>query len=115
MKKLKIALLSTAILVGVNHAALAAYSQGDLDTLRELSSANDTQALLAYIEANPQLLSGDTPLAEALRDFVDARSGGVIGRVFAPRVPNLANVPDLPDDVTSSAQVDFGSLGDFGS
>ena len=45
MKKLKIALLSTAILVGVNHAALAAYTQNDLNTLRELSNANDTQAV----------------------------------------------------------------------
>ena len=115
MNKLKIALLSTAILVGVNHASLAAYTQNDLNTLRELSNANDTKALLAYIEANPQLMAGDTPLAEALRDFVEARSGGFIGRVFAPRAPNMASVPDLPADASSSAQVDFGSLGDFGS
>lgn len=115
MKKLKIALLSTAILVGVNHASLAAYTQNDLDTLRELSETEDTQALLAFIRANPQLMAGETPLADALRDFVEARSGGFMGRIFAPRVPDMAKVPDLPDAASTSAQVDFGSLGDFGS
>lgn len=116
MNKLKIALLSTAILVGVNHASLAAYTQNDLDTLRELSDAKDTEALLAYIQANPQLMAGNTPLAEALREFVEARSNsGFMGRVFAPRAPNMAKVPDLPKGATSSAQVDFGSIGNFGS
>ena len=114
MEKLKVALLSTAILVGVNHASYAAYTQNDLDTLRELSDSRDTAALIAFIRANPQLLSGDDPLASALRDFVKGRSG-FLGGIFAARVPDLKNVLDLPSNAQTSAQVDFGSLGSFGS
>lgn len=114
MKKLKIALMSTAILIGVNHASMAAYTQSDLDTLRELTESRNTQALIRYIRANPQLTVGNDPLAAALRDFVESRSG-VLGGVFGASVPDLAGVPDLPSGVQSSAQVSFGSLGDFGS
>jgi len=114
MKKLKIALLTTALLMGVNHASYAAYTQNDLDTLRELSESRDTKALIAFINANPQLMTGNDPLAEALREFVSARSG-TFGGTFASKVPNLQKVPDLPSNAVNSAQVDFGSLGDFGS
>ena len=114
MKKLKIALLSTAMLMGVSHALHAEYTQNDLDTLREISETKDTKALLAFIRANPQLTKGNDPLAEVLRDFVQARNG-LLGGVFAARVPDLASVPDIPSDAATSAQVDFGSLGDFGS
>ena len=114
MNKLKLALLSTAILIGVNHASFAEYTQSELDTLRELSESKDTKALIAYIRANPQLTKGNDPLAEVLRDFVEARNG-LLGGIFAAKIPNLKNVPDIPSNVQTSAQVDFGSLGDFGS
>ena len=114
MKKLKLALLSTALLVGVNHMAYAAYTQSNLDTIRELSESSDTKALIRYINANPQLIQGNDPLAQALREFAEARSG-TLGGIFGPRAPNLASVPNLPSNVTSSAQVNFGSVSDFGS
>lgn len=114
MKKLKIALLSTALLIGVSHASYAEYTQKDLDTLRELSESKDKKALIAFIRANPQLLVGENPLAGSLREFVKAQNG-FLGGLFAARAPNLKNVPDLPEDAQTSSQVDFGSLGDFGS
>lgn len=114
MKKLKIALLSTALLMSVNHASQAAYTQNDLDTLRELSESDDTKALLAFIRANPDLLAGNDPLAKALKEFIEARDG-FMGGIFGPRAPKIQGIPNLQSNVTSSAQVDFGSLGDFGS
>ena len=113
MKKLKLALMSTAILIGVNHISYAAYTQTDLDRLNELTDKGNTQALIAYIQANPQLVEGADPLAVALREFFDKRRKP-FGKVFN-RVPNLSRVPDLPEGAQSSAQVSFGSLGSFGS
>ena len=69
---------------------------------------------MEYIRKNPQLMRGQDPLANALRDFVDSRNG-LLGGVFGARVPDIERVPDLPGSARSSAQVDFGSLGQFGS
>ncbi len=114
MKKLKIAVMSAAILIGVNHGSYAAYTQQDLDTLRELSESDNTKALLTFIRANPHLMKGENPMAKALRDFVKGRSG-FMGGIFSARAPDLTNVPDPSPSVETSVQVDFGSLGDFGS
>ena len=114
MKKLKIVLLSTALAVGLGQAAHAVYTQSDLVTLRDLVDSGNTQAVLAFIQANPELLAGSDPLADALRDFMTNREG-FVGRVFGPGVPSLAEVPDLPAGVSSDSVFETGSLSDFGS
>ena len=114
MKKLRIVLLSSALALGLGQAAHAVYSQDDLVELRSLVEAGDTQAILAYISANPQLVNGTDPLAEALREFVSSREG-LLGGIFGASVPNLADVPDLPPGVSSETQFASGFLSQFGS
>lgn len=114
MKKLKIVLLSSVLAVGLGQAAHAVYTQNDLVTLQDLVDTGNTQAVMAFIQANPNLLEGADPLAEALRDFVSSREG-FLGGVFGASMPSLENVPDLPAGVTSDVSFETGSLSDFGS
>ena len=114
MKKLKVAVLSSVLALGLGQAGHAVYSQDQLEVLRELIEDGDTQAILAFIQANPTLLEGEDPLAIALRDFIAMRET-VLGRIFGPAVPNIANVPDLPPGTTSETLFASGSLSDFGS
>ena len=114
MKKLKIVLLTSVLAVGLGQAAKATYTQDDLVTLRSLVDAGNTQGVLAFINANPQVMNGADPLADALRDFVASREG-FLGGVFGQNVPRLAEVPDLPAGTTSDDFFDSGSLSDFGS
>lgn len=113
MKKLKIVLLSSALALGLGQAAHAVYSQDQLDSLKALVEAQDTDAILAFIRANPEVMAGNDALADALQEFSRSREGFLSG-IFGARVPNLDFVPDLPDGVTSSAELS-GSLSDFGS
>ncbi len=113
MKKLKIVLLSSALALGLGQAAHAVYSQDQLDSLKALVEARDTDAILAFIRANPEVMAGNDALADALQEFSRSREGFLSG-IFGARVPNLDFVPDLPDGVTSSAELS-GSLSDFGS
>ncbi len=114
MKKLKIAVLSSVLALGLGQAGHAVYSQTELEILRDLIDEGDTEAILAFIAANPTLLDGDDPLALALRDFIEMRQT-VLGRIFGPALPNIENVPDLPPGTTSEILFASGSLSDFGS
>lgn len=114
MKKLKIALLSSVFTIGLGQAAHAVYVQDQLVTLRNLVNAGNADQIMAYINANPQLLDGTDPLAEALRDFVASRNT-FTGRLFGVRLPNLDQVPDLPPGVSSEVMLASGSLSEFGS
>ena len=114
MKKLKIALLSSVFALGLGQAAHAIYTQDQLEVLRSLIDQGDVQAILLYVEANPDLLNGEDPLAAALRDFVETR-GTVLGRLFGAPLPDLSTVPDIPPDTTSEVFLASGSLSDFGS
>ncbi|MCK0149320.1 hypothetical protein MWU54_04745 [Marivita sp. S6314] len=114
MKKLKIVLLSSVLAIGLGQAAHAVYSQDDLTTLQNLVEAGDTQGVLAFINANPEVMVGIDPLAEALREFVASREG-LFGGFFGPRVPEISGVPSLPDGVSSEDVFVSGSLSDFGS
>lgn len=114
MNKVKIALLSTALMLSMNQIAQAAYTQDQLDTLRTLTVSQDTEALMLFLKANPELMQGNDPLAIALRDFLAQRSTP-LGAIFGPNVPDIAEIPDLPEGVVTSAELDFGATGVFGS
>jgi hypothetical protein len=114
MKNLKIVLLSSVLAIGLGQAAHAVYTQDDLVTLKSLVEEGNTQGIMAFIQANPEIMDGSDPLAAALRDVVSSRDG-FLGGVFGPRVPSLADVPDLPEGVTSTEVFETGSLSDFGS
>lgn len=114
MKNLRIVLLSSVLAIGLGQTAHAVYTQDDLVTLKSFVEAGNTEAVLAFIQSNPSILEGTDPLADALRDFVSSREG-LLGGVFGQRVPNLANVPDLPSGLSSSDAFETGSLSDFGS
>lgn len=114
MKKLKIALLSSVLALGLGQAAHAVYTFEQLEVLRELVDQGDTQAILLYLQANPVLLDGEDPLAVILREFLAMRENP-LGRLFAPAVPDLTNVPNIPRGTTSEILLASGSLSDFGS
>jgi len=114
MKKLKIAILSSVLALGLGQVAHAVYTQDQLETLRGLIDQGDTRAILSYIEANPALLNGEDPLAMALRDFMNQRETPILG-LFAPRVPDIATVPNIPAGTNSAVLLASGSLSDFGS
>jgi hypothetical protein len=114
MKKLRIVLLSSVLAIGLGQTAHAVYTQDDLVTLKSIVESGNTQAVLAFIQANPDIMTGSDPLADALRDFVSSREG-LLGGVFGQRVPSLAEVPDLPNGVSSVDVFETGSLSDFGS
>jgi hypothetical protein len=120
MRNLRTILLSSVLALGLGQAAHAVYTQEDLTQLQSLVDAGDTAAILAFIEANPQLLVGMSPLAMELREFTESREG-FFGGLFGPSLPDLAGIPQLPPGTTSetffAANGDFlsGSLSDFGS
>jgi len=114
MKNLRIVLLSSVLAMGLGQTAHAVYTQDDLVTLKSLVESGNTQAVLAFVQANPQIMGGSDPLADALRDFVSSREG-FLGGLFGQRVPSLTEVPDLPSGVSSVDFFETGSLSDFGS
>ena len=114
MKKVKIALLSTAMLIGMNQLANANYTQEQIDTLFELSEADNTAGLISYINANPSLLQGDDALARSLQEFI-RRTSTPLGRLFGPVAPDLSMVRGSDDDAVVTSEANFGSLGTDGS
>ncbi len=114
MKKLRTVLLSSVLALGLGQAAHAVYTQTDLVELRLLIESGDTDAILAFINANPKLMEGIDPLAEALREFTVTQQT-FFGRVFGASVPNLESIPNLPEGVSSETVFASGSLSGFGS
>lgn len=114
MWKLKIAVMSSVLALGLGQSAHAVYTQTQLEDLRVLIDGGDTQAILLFIQSNPSLLEGEDPLADALRSFVTRRET-VLGRLFAPSVPDIDKVPDIPRGTSSDILLASGSLSDFGS
>jgi len=114
MKKLKVALLSSVLALGLGQAAHAVYTFEQLEELRQMVDRGDTEAILLYLQANPALLEGEDPLAIILKDFVAMRENP-LGRFFAPSLPDLSNVPTIPPGTTSEILLASGSLSDFGS
>lgn len=114
MKKLKIVLLSSVLAISLGQAASAAYSQEQLTTLRALVESGNTGAVMAYINANSDLLTGTDPLALALQEFINSREG-VLGGIFGQRMPNLGDVPDVQSAGFSGEPLETGSLSQFGS
>ncbi len=67
-------------LVGSSGSAQQEPSIEDLLTIEKLLSDREWRALYVYLEANPQLTVGETPLALELRGFMDdAKRGQLIG------------------------------------
>jgi hypothetical protein len=75
--KRKIAVAVSAMILAVQLGSPTAAQQASLEqlsTIAALLDTNDVGGLRAYVEANPALLEGDSPLAVLLRRFMSESS-----------------------------------------
>jgi hypothetical protein len=68
----------------------AAASQAQLATLQSYLAANDLAGLVRYIDANPQLLKGSSPLTPVLTEFLLVFRGNARLVAFPPVTVNRA-------------------------
>jgi hypothetical protein len=72
-----------------------------LIVIDQLLSTNDIGALQAYLERNPELLTGDDELSRELRGFYDAASAGSLDFGYPAAAPD--NPFDAPTGTTARA------------
>ncbi|MFK7882453.1 hypothetical protein [Roseobacter sp.] len=78
-----IAIVTILILTGSSGSAQQEPSIDELLTIEKLIEGQNWRALYTYVEANPQLKSGSSPLASELRSFVDDAKRGLLNRFDA--------------------------------
>lgn len=78
-----LAIVTILILVGSSGSAQQEPSIEELLTIEKLIDGGDWRALYTYVEANPRLTAGDSPLATELRSFVDDAKRGRLNRFDA--------------------------------
>tara|TARA_A100001391_G_scaffold156605_1_gene114807 strand:- start:100 stop:411 length:312 start_codon:yes stop_codon:yes gene_type:complete len=78
----------------------AAYTKAQLEVIEILVLNQDWAELIAYLEANPELLLGADPLAAELRTFVaEARGGSAITAASTASAQRaLTNVQKIQSD-----------------
>lgn len=88
-----VAVITAMMLIagGFGGAARAEFSLDQLQELERLVLARDTAALWAYIQANPEVLLGEDPLARELRLFAEATTRGQLDYYAARGVTQPAN------------------------
>lgn len=79
-----LAVVTALILAAGAPAAHATYTLTNLQALEQMVLDQDWRGLHAFIEANPELLHGNDPLAIELRNYVATYRESVIGRFFNP-------------------------------
>lgn len=72
-------------MMGSSGSAQEEPSIDELLTIEKLIAGQDWRALYTYVEANPNLKSGNNPLAVELRSFVDDAKRGLLNRFDADR------------------------------
>jgi len=77
-------LLASVTVALLAHGAHAAYTEVDLRNIEQLVRTQQWAALHAYIEANPEVLVGDDPLAVHARAFMNSFSTNLFGQVNYP-------------------------------
>lgn len=104
-KRLVAIVTGLMLIVGGLSAGAQEPSLDQLRTIDALLSRNDSEGLLAFLLANPALLSGEDELAAELRKFVADASGGRLKVDYVssstPAAPVVPAVPtrgatDLP-------------------
>ncbi|WP_299917987.1 hypothetical protein [uncultured Roseobacter sp.] len=79
-----IAVVTMLVLMGSSGAAQQEPSIDELLTIEKLIDGGDWRALYTYVQANPRLTAGSSPLASELRSFVDDAKRGLLNRFDAP-------------------------------
>ena len=64
--------------IGIAHAAI---SKEQIQLLKDLIAANDIRAIQNLIEQNPDILTGETPLEQALADLAGSVATAEVGAV----------------------------------
>ena len=72
------AVVTALMLVGGGQSAQAAYTLAQLQVIEALILNQDCAGLWTYLSENPEILEGDDPLAQELRNFMAGVSGGLI-------------------------------------
>lgn len=91
-----LAIVTVAMLAITSPASQAAYSKTDLQTIEQMIISQDWAALSSYIDANPDLLSGNNPLAQELRTFAESYRTGFIAQIFSPPIaPDIEAIDTL--------------------
>jgi hypothetical protein len=79
-----VAVVTALTLMGGATALHAEYSLSQLEEIDRLITARNCAGLWSYVQANPDILSGNDPLANELRVFVSATERGQLN-CFASR------------------------------
>ena len=91
-----LAVVTALIMAASAPAAQATYSLTDLQTIEQLVVNRNWNALRAYIDAHPELLDGNDPLAVELRTYVESYNQGFFTRLFTtPQAPGLDLIQQL--------------------
>ena len=91
-----LAVVTALIMAASAPAAQANYSLIDLQTIEQLIVNRNWNALRTYIDANPELLDGNDPLAVELQAFVESFNQGFFTRLFTtPEVPDVDLIQQL--------------------
>ena len=73
-----LAIVTAMLLLGGIQPAGAAYNLRQLQDVEQLILSKDCGALLLYLQGNQEMLEGDDPLAQELRNFAQGVEGGLI-------------------------------------
>ncbi len=83
-----LSIVTAFLIVGSGNSANAAYTLIQLQEVDRLIQSKDCGALLGYLGQNTELLEGNDPLAQELRNFTLGVQGGLIQCLSVP--PELA-------------------------
>lgn len=104
-----IAVLTALMLLSSGKGVLAGYTYEQLVEVDRLVGAKDYAGLMAFVEANPQILIGNDPLANELRVFLFNTNSGNLTAFDSPfwkkgagnTVKSFADLPSENDPSTS--------------
>ncbi|WP_156453353.1 hypothetical protein [Polycladidibacter hongkongensis] len=91
--KLSKQLAAVAVALSFASPAAAAFSEQQLNTVKQLVANNDVDGLNAFIEANPRIAQGNDPLAKSIKGF--QRSSGTLFSALgftSPTMPKVDNI-----------------------
>ncbi|WP_420586164.1 hypothetical protein [Ruegeria sp.] len=87
-----VAIVTALSFLMTSHGARAEITLEHLLAIDQLLSTNDTQALLEYLQKNPELLQGDDELSRELRSFSEIANSGSVSYDYDPAASGDAEV-----------------------